>query len=138
MSDDPLLPVSYRLALIPGRYAICRLPAVAELPDWARLAQASPEHLLSLIWRRDETSIVCPERFVPPEIEAERGWRVLEVAGPLEFELVGVLASLLEPLKQAGVSVFVLSTFDTDLILIREALLDQAIRALGKAGHLVE
>ncbi len=138
MSDDPLLPVSYRLALVPGRYAVCRLPAMAELPDWARLAQASPEHLLSLIWRSDETSIVCPERFVPPEVKAERGWRTLEVAGPLEFELIGVLASLLEPLKQAGVSVFVLSTFDTDLILVRAAQLDRALSALEKAGHRVD
>lgn len=138
MSNDRLPPVSYRLALIPGRYAVCRLPALAELPDWAQLAQASPEHLLSLTWRKDETSIVCPERFVPPDVKAERGWRVLEVAGPLEFELVGVLASLLEPLQLAGVSVFALSTFDTDLIMVREAHLDRALSALEKAGHGVE
>lgn len=138
MSDDPFMPAAYPLRLIPGRYAVCRLPALAELPDWARLAQSSPDHLLSLTWRSDESSIVCPERFVPPEVKAERGWRVLEIAGPLEFELVGVLASLLGPLQQAGVSVFVLSTFDTDLILVREMQLDRALNALEKAGHGVE
>lgn len=132
MIDESLFQPAYRLTLAPGRYAVCRLPAEAPLPDWAR-----PDHFLSLTWRGDETSLVCPERFVPPEVKAERGWRMIEVAGPLEFELVGVLSSLLEPLKQAGVSVFVLSTFDTDLILVKEAQLDRALNALEKAGHSV-
>ena len=133
MSEDPLPAASYHLTLIPGRYAVCRLPALSELPDWAR-----PEYLLSITWRATETSLVCPERFVPPDVKAERGWRVLEVAGILDFSMVGVLAALLEPLAQASVSVFSLSTFDTDLILVQEQKLDRAIGALEKAGHRVE
>jgi len=124
---------AYQLALIAGRYAVCRLPAQAELPDWAHA-----EHLLSITWRAGETSIVCPERYVPPEVKAERGWRALEVSGPLDFVLVGVLSSLLLPLAKAQVSVFVLSTYDTDLILIPEVQLERALGALGGAGNLVK
>jgi hypothetical protein len=133
MIEDWTPEVSYQLALVAGRYAVCRLPAQAELPDWAH-----PEHLLSITWRAGETSIVCPERYVPPEVKAERGWRALEVSGPLDFVLVGVLSSLLLPLAQAQVSVFVLSTFDTDLILIPEVQVERALNALGEAGHLVK
>lgn len=133
MSDDPLPGAAFRLTLIPGRYAVCRLPALAGLPDWAQ-----PEHLLSITWRGNETSLMCPERFVPPDVKAERGWRALEVTGPLDFSLVGVLASLLEPLAQASVSVFTLSTFDTDLILVQEVQLDRAVNALERAGHRVD
>jgi len=124
---------AYQLALIAGRYAVCRLPAQAELPDWAHA-----EHLLSITWRAGETSIVCPERYVPPEVKAERGWRALEVSGPLDFVLVGVLSGLLLPLAKAQVSVFVLSTYDTDLILIPEVQLERALGALGGAGNLVK
>ena len=133
MIEDWVPEASYQLTLVAGRYAVCRLPAQAELPDWAH-----PEHLLSITWRAGETSIVCPERFVPPEVKAERGWRALEVSGPLDFELVGVLSSMLLPLAQAEVSVFVLSTYDTDLILIPEGQLERALSALGDAGHNVK
>ena len=138
MSADPLTPgAALRLVLLRGRYAVCRLPAQAALPDWVG-TKRSQEELLSLTWRGDETSLVCPEGCVPPDVKAERGWRVVAVAGPLEFELVGVLSSLLEPLKKASVSVFALSTYDTDLLLIKEAHLDRALLALEQAGHLVE
>jgi hypothetical protein len=133
MIEDWTPEASYQLALVAERYAVCRLPAQAELPDWAHA-----EHLLSITWRAGETSVVCPERYVPPEVKAERGWRVLEVSGPLDFVLVGVLSSLLLPLAQAQVSVFVLSTFDTDLILIPEVQKERALSALGEAGHLVK
>jgi len=139
MSADPLpAGAALRLALLPERYAVCRLPARAALPVWVKTEQIGQEDLLSLTWRGDESSLVCPERCVPPDVKAERGWRVLAAAGPLEFELVGVLSSLLEPLKQVSVSVFALSTYDTDLLLIKEAHLDRALLALEQAGHLVE
>lgn len=135
--NDRLLESAYRLSLIPGRYAVCRLPAQVELPEWANPTRVGQGHLLSLTWRGDETSLVCPERFVPPDVKAEPGWRILEIAGPLDFGLVGVLASLLEPLQQSGVSVFALSTYDTDLLLVKESQMERAIAALESAGHLV-
>jgi len=137
MNIEPLPEPTYHLTLIPGRYAVCRLPAQAELPDWAHPSKIGQDYLLNFTWRGNETSLVCPERFVPPEIKAERGWRIFEVAGPLDFELVGVLASILDPLKMAGISVFTLSTFDTDLLLVKEVQLDRAIAAFERASHLV-
>jgi hypothetical protein len=71
----------------------------------------------------------------PAELEVEGGWRALKVAGPLDFALTGVLASLAGPLAEAGISVFVVSTYDTDYVLIREVDLEAARAALVAAGH---
>jgi hypothetical protein len=125
-------PLDLPLIVLPDRLAVCRLPAEAPFPDWAR-----PGDLLAFTRTRDELSVVCAERFVPPETRAERGWRALQVQGPLEFALVGVLASICVPLARAGVSIFALSTYDTDTILLKEDALDRAIHALTQAGFLV-
>jgi uncharacterized protein len=120
------------LIILPERLAVCRLSADAGSPEWAR-----PGDLLALVRTADELSIVCTERFVPPEVLAERGWRAIQVQGPLEFTMVGVLASIAVPLARVGLSIFVISTFDTDYILIREDALDRAVSALTQAGFLV-
>jgi len=120
------------LVILPDRLAVCRLAADALFPDWAR-----PGYLLALVRTPDELSVVCEERLVPPEVKAERGWRAFQVQGPLDFSLVGVLAALLTPLGMAGVSVFALSTFETDYILVKENSLERAIQALVQAGFLV-
>ncbi len=120
------------LIILPDRLAVCRLPAEAPYPEWAR-----PGGLLALIRTADELSVVCVERYVPPDARAERGWRALQVQGPLEFAMTGVLASIAVPLARAGVSIFALSTFDTDYILVKEAALERAVEALSQAGFLV-
>jgi hypothetical protein len=85
----------------------------------------------------DELSVVCQEELVPANIRAENGWRGLKVEGPLDFALTGILAGLASALAQAGVSLFAISTFDTDYILVKEKDLAKAIRALEQAGHRV-
>jgi hypothetical protein len=120
------------LVILPDKLAVCRLAVEAPFPDWAR-----PGDLLAFIRSRDELTVVCVERLVPPEVIAERGWRALQVQGPLDFALVGVLAAITAPLAEAGVSVFALSTYDTDTILVKEEALERAIQALGQAGFLV-
>ena len=120
------------LVLLPDRLAVCRLPADAPQPEWAR-----PGNLLALIRTRDEFSVICEERLVPPEVLAERGWRAFQVQGPLDFSMVGVLAALTAPLARAGVSIFVLSSYETDYVLVREHSLDRAVEALNQAGFLV-
>ncbi len=120
------------LLILPDRLAVSRLPADAEFPDWAR-----PGDLLALVRTRDELSIVCPERFVPPETRSERGWRAIQVQGPLEFAMIGVLASIAVPLARAGVSIFALSTSETDYVLVKEDMLDRAVIALQAVGFLV-
>jgi hypothetical protein len=120
------------LVVLPDKLAVCRLAVEAPFPDWAR-----PGDLLAFIRSRAELTVVCVERLVPPEVIAERAWRALQVQGPLDFALVGVLAAITAPLAAAGVSVFALSTYDTDYILVKEDALERAVQALVQAGFLV-
>lgn len=120
------------LILLPDTFAVCRLSALALLPAWC---QASAFYAITRT--AEELSIVCSEQAVPPDVTCERGWRGLMVAGPLDFALTGVLASLAVPLAEAGVSIFAISTFDTDYVLVRDQQLSAALDALRCAGHTV-
>jgi GNAT superfamily N-acetyltransferase len=123
---------TFDLLVLPGKYAVCRLPAEEPLPAWATAGV-----FVSVTRTREELSVVCPEDAVPGGVECRRGWRCLRVAGRLDFSLVGVLASLLAPVAEAGVSVVALSTFDTDYFLVPEADLAAAAEALRGRGHRV-
>jgi len=120
------------LDLVPGRFAVCRLPPEAPLPE-----ELQAQALVSSTRTAEELSIVCREELAPPAARRENGWRCLRLRGPVVFSLVGVVASLTVPLAAAGVSVFVLSTFDTDYLLVKEAQLERAAAALASAGHRV-
>ena len=87
--------------------------------------------------RPGELSLVCRTGLEPPGARVERGWRALWVTGPLDFSLVGIVAGVTVPLAEAGVGVFVLSTFDTDAVLIRGDAVPVAVGALEAAGHTV-
>lgn len=119
------------LTLLPDSFAVCRLPPDAPMPSWPK----GP--FVSITRSSDELSIVCPDDAVPGGVRCERGWRCLKVQGPFGLTAVGVLASLVGPLAEAGVSVFVVSTFDTDYILVKGEALSRAIEALGRAGHAI-
>lgn len=127
-----MTPPNFTLFWLPQTFAICRLDASHPLPDWASSAA-----FLSITRTPEELSIVCPDEVVPQTVTAQRGWRVLQVKGPLDFNQVGVLAALACPLAAAGVSIFVLSTYDTDYLLVREQDLSRATAALTAAGHRV-
>ena len=118
------------LQLLPGDFAVCRLAANEPAPTWAGSAVFS-----SVTRTADELSIVCPAAAVPVPIKAERDWRLLKFAGPLDFGAVGILASVTEPLARAGISLLAIATFDTDYVLVRAARVDDALRILEAAGH---
>jgi hypothetical protein len=120
------------LSLLPDTFAVCRLPAEAALPAWATAGA-----FCAITRTAAELSIVCAQAQVPSGVICQPGWRCLQVAGPLDFALTGVLASLSQPLAAAGISTFALSTYDTDYLLIPAEHLSQAIIALQKAGHAV-
>lgn len=122
-----------RLVVVPGRLAVCRLAPDASLADWMQTGAVS-----SITRTADELSVVCDEADVPEGIRSERGWRAFRVEGPLDFGLTGVLAALAVPLAEAGVSIFAVSTFDTDWLLVKADRLDQAIYSLREVGHIVE
>jgi len=121
------------LVSLDGLFAICRLAAETPLPAWTAGGPAGS--FVSITRTAEELSIVCRQELVPEDIRCERGWRVLRVAGTLDFTLVGVLAALLVPLADADVAVFVLSTFDTDYLLVKGDRLDAAIEVLRREGH---
>jgi uncharacterized protein len=121
---------SLPIALLPLRLAVCRLDAGAPLPAWAS------EGALSCVTRTPaELSVVVEERVVPGDARAERGYRAFVVRGPLPFDLVGVFASMAGPLADAGISIFALSTFDTDYVLVKARDVERASGVLRDAGH---
>ncbi len=119
------------LQLHPWRLAVCRLARETEPPRWA----AGP--LVAVVRTPDELTILCNEAAVPAGVRKAGGWRALEVAGPLDFSEVGILARLTGDLAAAGIPLFALSTFDTDWLLVRESAASEALRALRSAGHRV-
>ena len=121
-----------RLDLRPERFAVTRLEAGAPVPDWASVSAFA-----SITRTANELSVVCVESSVPNAPPARRGLRCLSVRGPLDFAQVGVLAALARPLAEAGVSIFVVSTFDTDHLFVPDESLDVALESLRRAGHVV-
>lgn len=111
--------------------AIARLDPADPLPDWATGVP------LSVTRTDQELSIVCAQQYVPADVLAERGWAWLSVAGPLKFEEIGVIASLAQPLKTANIPIFILSTYDTDYLLLKAEELERAVLVLSRAGHRV-
>jgi len=122
--------MSLNLSLLPGTFAICRLGPEASIPDWAVSGKFS-----SITRTSDELSIVCAGVNVPEEVKADRGWCCFKVEGPLDLSLTGVLASLADPLAQARINIFALSTFDTDYLLVKEDKVSQAAEVLTRSGH---
>jgi uncharacterized protein len=121
------------LDVLPQTLAIARLPASATIPAWA-----AGEPLTSVTRTADELSIVCVQSAVPDDVPQTGGYRALAVRGPLDFGLTGILSGLTAPLAAAGVPVFVLSTYDTDLVLVPEAHVDAAVAALRAAGCAIQ
>jgi hypothetical protein len=119
-----------RLSLIIGHMSVCRLNPAAEIQDWAMASG-----FLSITRTEDELSVVCPEEAVPEGARSEDGWRVLRLEGPFEFSEVGVLSSVVGPLAEADVSVFAVSTYDTDYVLVKAKQLEAAVSALRARGH---
>ena len=136
LPEAPAASHALRLIAMPGELAVVRLPPDAHVPQWA--FSAAPGVLWSLTRTDEEVSIVRGADAVPSDARAERGWRALRIAGTIDFALTGVLASVLAPLADAGVSIFAISTYDTDYVLVRGPALDAAVEALRRAGHDVE
>ncbi|MGJ5820024.1 ACT domain-containing protein [Paludibaculum fermentans] len=113
-----------------GIWAVCRLGAEEEIPAWAGRGR-----FVSITRTPEELSVVCPAQQVPEGIRVQAGWACLQLAGPFDFALTGILASFLQPLAEASVPIFALSTFDTDWVLIPEEHLSRALVALREAGH---
>ncbi len=128
MAISPALP-RVTLERVPGTYAVLRLGPDEPVP-LDRLGA-----FYSVTRTGGETSVVLPEEHVPPGALAEEGFALLRVQGELDFALTGIMAALTLPLAAAGISIFAISTFDTDYLLLRETQLPEALATLAAAGH---
>lgn len=119
------------LELLPDTLAICRLEAGAPLPPWA----AEPSPFLTVSRTAQELSITTLQSAVPAGVVCERDYRALRVRGPLPLNLVGILAAIADPLAAAGLSIFAISTYETDYVLVKARDLESALKVLEQAGH---
>jgi uncharacterized protein len=120
------------LTLLLERFAISRLAADAPVPDWATSGA-----FFSVTRTGDELSVVTEISQVPVGVQSQPGWRVFKVHGPFVLSEIGVLSALAAPLAEAKISLFAVSTFDTDYLLVAVETLSAAIAALGRAGHTI-
>jgi uncharacterized protein len=120
----------FQLSILPETFTIVGLATTASIPAWA--TQGS---FFSVTRTPDELSLVVDETLVPPGVQSQGGWRVMKVHGPFVLAEVGVLASLAGPLAAAKISAFVVSTFDTDYVLVANENLAPAVSTLERAGH---
>lgn len=121
---------SLTLLVLKDVFAICRLSPVDACPAWAA---GGP--FVSVTRTDEELSIVCLQDAVPSEVAGERDWRCLRVAGPLPFTAVGILATLTAPLAAEGISVFTISTFDTDYLFVKSPDFHRTVAVLTRQGH---
>ena len=112
--------------------AVCQLPENAPIPEWASRATFQ-----AFLRTPGELTVVCDASVVPDDVRSQKGWRCFRLKGPIPFTETGVLSSIAVPLAAANIGIFVLSTFDTDYVLVAGRQLDNASRALVAAGHRV-
>ncbi|MDN5895304.1 MAG: ACT domain-containing protein [Nocardioides sp.] len=121
-----------RLNQFPEKCAVVRLGPGAEIPKWAESSS-----IFSVTATATETSVICASRSVPTKTPSVRPLTAFAVQGPLDPEASGVLHALLTPLVEEGISVFTISTFDTDWILVPLTKADDAAQAWRRRGHTV-
>jgi hypothetical protein len=119
-----------KLSLLKNKYAICSLPKDAPIPEWA-LAQS-----LASINRTDkELTIVCKQDIIPSQYQSDLNWRCFKIDGSFDLNQIGVISSISSPLADAGISIYVISTYDTDYFLIKDDNLEKTISTLSASGH---
>ncbi len=117
---------------MPGVFAICRYSADTRLPEWAGKAG-----FFAITRTVDELSIVCEANVLPAEkpTHCSPDWRCICLQGPFSLDSIGVLTAVLTPLGLADVSIFAVSTYETDYVLIKAKDEHLARRVLLDAGH---
>ncbi|MEM7673001.1 MAG: ACT domain-containing protein [Verrucomicrobiota bacterium] len=120
------------LRVLPHELAICRMDPQSPIPEWV---QKSP--FFSITRTETELSIVSEPGYQPVNSQSDRGWNAIAVVGPLDFDLTGILSSLATPLAAVEIPIFVISTFDTDILLVKMEQLSAACQTLKTSGHAI-
>lgn len=115
---------------LPGEFAVCKLTTIPSPPSDSR-------SIWSLSVTRNEISLVCPLADAPEGATVEGDWGCFVLAGPMPFTLTGIVAGVTAPLAAAKIPIFVMSTFDTDYLLVKQSTMPAAIRAWTDAGYMI-
>jgi len=118
------------MKLLKETFGVCRLNKDELIPEWAKSSV-----FYSVTKTADELSIVCPQNNIPRDVKCENDWRILKVEGPLDFSLIGIIASISTILAHEKISIFAISTFDTDYILVKNNDIDKAVDSLTKESY---
>ncbi|MBM7869973.1 hypothetical protein JOC70_001443 [Clostridium pascui] len=113
------------LSLLKDKFGVCRLDINEAIPSWGTKGE-----FFSITKTADELSIVCNEENIPSNIKCEVEWKALKIEGPLDFSLIGILSKISSLLAKDGISIFAISTYDTDYILVKESHIENAISVL--------
>jgi hypothetical protein len=114
------------LSVLPEKLGICHFDENSPIPSWATEGSS----YFTITKTKDELSVVCPQEKIPGGVLAEKDWRAFKVEGPLGFTLTGIVSVLSSPLAQAEISIFYISTYETDYILVKEENLEKAKKVL--------
>jgi len=126
-------PIKLILSVLPEKLGICHFSKNSSIPDWAKNIS-----FCSITRTKDELSIILPQEKIPAGVLFEKDWRAFKVAGPLGFSLTGIVASLSKPLAEAEISIFYISTYETDYLLVEEKNLQKVKKILGKFCNIKE
>ena len=127
----PYLEEAVKLRIMEKNFSVCKLPS-ADNVEWQR-------EFVFFARTDDEISLVCETEHVPPHaLRVERGWKAMRICGVLDFGETGIIARLSSILAANGISVFVVSTYDTDYVLVRSAVLEKTVRCLEENGYVFE
>lgn len=119
-----------KLHLLEEKFTISKLPQFSEVPTIFMKGE------MCFVFRTDdELTVISPDFMAPNNVQQVTGWRCFRIDGELPFQAVGVLHSLTQPLAEAEISIFAVSTFNTDYIFVLEEDLVPAVQTLQKAGH---
>lgn len=120
------------LVILETIFSVVKLPSTEEIPSWAGKGE-----FFSITRTNEELSIVCPTSNVPGSNlkDVEHDWKCIKVEGVLDFSLTGILSSLANPLAKNNISIFAISTFNTDYLLIKVHSVEKAKSVLENAGH---
>lgn len=134
-----------KLEVLQSLYAVCKIPSARQIPDWAFEQSdqhtSQTKHIVSLSVTDKEGSLVLPQDRIPADVadfECEKNWRAFRVAGTLDFNLVGVIAAISSVLRKSSIPIFVVSTFETDYILISVNKFEMAKSVLESANYTFE
>jgi hypothetical protein len=114
------------LIVLKKRYSIYKFKSDCVLPGWVYLSD-----FYSITKTKDELSVIAIQTdSISEKITCSKDWRILKVDGPLDFSLIGIIADISIILKEKKISIFTISTYDTDYILVKQNKLNIGIKAL--------